>query len=93
MAELKKESANLNDQIVKELKASGLKLSKAIFHNTVESHPLNKNDYSPEYALYAVTTKKERKADMWYTPTGLLIEQPGGRKLIPLAQVKDTDLL
>lgn len=73
------------------LKESGLQLKSATFHKTIRSL----FDGSPEYTFYSPegTQKRQRKANMWYTPAGLLIEQAGKYKMIPLANVADTELL
>lgn len=79
------------------LKENGIPIKCATFHKTINSIV----DGTPEYQYYhpGGTNKKSRTARMWYTPTGLLIEQSGSldqtlrHKLIPLANVSDTELL
>lgn len=76
------------------LKSMGIPLRKAVFHRTVVSLIGG----SPENAFYddrnqVKKAQKSRQALMWYTPNGLLVEQVGKHKLIPLANVSDTDVL
>lgn len=74
------------------MKASGIPLSYCVFHRAILS-AMNE----PETALFSETPKSKRKAKMWYTPNGLLIEQRNHlgkmkHKIIPLANVSDTDI-
>lgn len=50
---------------------------------------------TPEYAFYTPedNLKKERAAKMWFTPHGLVTEQKGHYKIIPLANIVDTIVL
>lgn len=79
------------DNPIEMLKVTGIPIKKASFHKTIASLV----DGTPEYQYYHPdgTQKKTRKALMWYTPAGLLIEQLGRHKMIPLANVSDTELL
>lgn len=89
MAALKKIESNITPVDV--LKENGIPVKKATFHKTISSLV----DGTPEYQYYHPdgTHKKSRKAFMWYTPSGLLIEQNNKYKMVPLANVSDTELL
>lgn len=70
---------------------NGIPVRKAVFHRSVIF------DYAggtPETAYYSADWSKEMKkykvANMWYTPHGLVCEQNGLFKIIPLANVSDT---
>lgn len=75
---------------IEHLKRIGLPIKRAVFHDTVQSRT---KDNMPNFAYYNEHQKKDRKAKMWYTHIGLLMEQEDGHKIIPLANVKETDLL
>lgn len=71
------------------LKANGIPLQKVTFHKTV-----NSDKGEPEYTFYdGGTHRNSRNAKLWYTPTGILMEQGKIHKLIPLANAADTVLL
>lgn len=61
----------------------------AVFHRAVRSHM-----GEPETAFYnpEPNMKPSRVANMWYTPHGLVCEQKGKYKIIPLANVSDTNI-
>lgn len=86
--EAKKEKQN--EFTLEALKKMGLPLSRVVFHDTITSKD---KDNLPEFAMYASHPKKNREAKIWYTPHGVLLQQRGGHKIIPLANVKDTDLI
>lgn len=78
---------------LEELIENGIPVRKAVFHRTVLF------DYAggtPESAFFspewAQDVKKQRVAKMWYTPHGLVCEQNGMWKIVPLANVSDTTL-
>lgn len=75
---------------VESLIAMGIPIKAAIFHDTIRFGVQG----VPEFALYDPSegSKASRTAKMWYTPAGLLCQQGKNQKLIPLANVKDTDL-
>lgn len=76
---------------IESLKMTGIPVKAAFFHRTVLS--MSVAGGTPEHALYdGGTDKKSRLAKMWYTPSGLLIEQKGLYKMVPLANVSDTNL-
>jgi hypothetical protein len=81
--------AKLDTTDYEELKKIGIPVTRVVFHDTVTSRTPG---HAPETALYLEHPKKSRVAKMWYTPHGLLTEQAEGYKMIPLANVKDTDL-
>lgn len=71
---------------------NGIPLRRAIFHdNILFTHC---KECSPETSLFspewAKNVKRFRKANMWFTPHGLVCEQEGEYKIVPLANVKDT---
>lgn len=70
----------------------GIPLKVAIFHDTVRSFEGNG---TPEFAYYDPSEKCQasRKANLWYTPHGVVMEKNGKYKLIPLANCKDTFVL
>jgi hypothetical protein len=72
----------------------GIPIRLAVFHRAVRS---GGKDGTPENAFYAKTDKgnpvPSRIAKMWYTPHGLVTEQAGVYKIIPLANVSDTFVL
>lgn len=77
--------------LLAQLMENGIPIRKAVFHRTVIF------DYAggtPEYAFYSPEwskdIKKNRVAKMWYTPHGLICEQNGHFKIVPLATVSDT---
>lgn len=78
------------DMTIDSMKSTGIPLKAAIFHDTVRFGVKG----TPEFAFYAPSEKSKpsRTAEMWYTPHGLLATQNGLTKLIPLANVKDTDV-
>lgn len=70
---------------------SGIPLAKAVFHRTVTSRA---HGEMPETAFFASgTNNKSRLAKIWYTPHGVVVEQNGKHKIIPLANVSDTNVL
>lgn len=71
------------------LKANSLPVAIATFHKAI----ISMVDGTPEYQFRHNAPKKSRVASMWYTPHGLLIEQRGRHKMVPLASVADTELL
>lgn len=78
-------------QALQDLIENGIPVRKAVFHRTVIF------DYAggtPETAFYCESWSKDMKknkiAKMWYTPHGLVCEQAGLFKIIPLANVSDT---
>lgn len=71
------------------LKANGIRLKKVTYHKTV-----NSSKGEPEYTFYdGGTHRASRNARLWYTTAGILMEQGGMHKLIPLANAADTELL
>lgn len=78
---------------VEELIANGIPVRKAIFHSTIL---FDYGSNTPETVLFSPDwsehTKKNKVARMWFTPHGLICEQMGIYKIIPLAMVKDTTL-
>lgn len=89
----KKESqlqkAEIPDKI-HELIQSGIPLHMAVFSKTVRSRM---SAELPEFAFYDQGGKHSRTAKMWYTPHGVVTEQNGKYKIIPLANVTDTNVL
>lgn len=71
---------------------SGIPIRFAIFHRAIRSHM-----GEPETGMWDPScdkaTKISRVGKMWYTPHGLVIDQGGKFKIIPLANVSDTDVL
>ncbi len=77
-------------EMIKKLIESGIPLRQAIFNKTVLSW---RNE--PENAFYSPQApgrqpKPSRTANLWYTPHGVVTEQGGVYKIIPLANVSDT---
>lgn len=76
---------------LQQLVDAGIPVRKAVFHKTIIFDYTNS---TAEYAYYAATwakdQKKNRIANMWYTPHGLVMEKDGIIKIIPLANVADT---
>lgn len=76
---------------LQQLMDAGIPVRKAVFHKTIIFDYTNS---TAEYAYYAATwakdQKKNRIANMWYTPHGLVMEKDGIIKIIPLANVADT---
>lgn len=80
---------------------SGIPLQMAVFHRTVLSHGDKQGGTGiPETGLFAPSpkgspqaAKPSRTANMWYTPHGVVVEQRGRYKIIPLANVTDTNVL
>lgn len=77
----------------------GVPLQMAVFHRTILSYGGNRGG-EPETALFAPapkgkppTAKPSRTANLWYTPHGIVVEQKGRYKLIPLANCSDTNIL
>lgn len=70
----------------------GLPVSRVVFHDTVLSYG-DQASGIPEFAFYATSAKPSRTAIMWYHSLGLLLEQKGRYKLVPLANVKESDLV
>ena len=70
----------------------GIPLSKVVFHDTVLSYGHNKSG-EPENALYDHGSKPSRTAKLWYTPHGIVVKQKENYKIIPLAAIKDNDVL
>lgn len=77
----------------------GVPLSMAVFNRTVLSYGGN-SGAEPETALYApapkgkaASAKPSRTANLWYTPHGVVVEQKGRYKVIPLGAVNDTNVL
>lgn len=68
----------------------GIPLKKVVFSRTVMSF-----ENQPEFALFTPepNLKASRIAKMWYTPHGVVCEQKGLYKIIPLANVLDTVVL
>lgn len=85
-----KAKKEMPDQI-KALITDGIPLQMAVFQKTVRSgHAAG----TPETAFYASgTSVVSRIAKMWYTPHGVVTEQQGVYKIIPLASVSDTIVL
>lgn len=75
--------------------AMGIPIRKATFHRTV-IFDLGISGGTPEHAYYSPDwgglekSKKHKIARMWYTPHGLVAEQQGVWKIVPLANVSDT---
>lgn len=76
---------------LKSLVEIGIPLRKVVFHRTVIF------DYkagTPESAYYchdwSEVMKKNKQANMWFTPHCVVCEQAGHWKLVPLANVSDT---
>ena len=86
-----KKETETSDFSFETLKELGIPVKAAIFERTVRFGMQG----TPEQALYdpSQKSKKSRTAEMWYTPAGLLCVQGDYKKLIPLGNVKDTDLL
>lgn len=83
-----KSSKGPSKQIL-DLVETGIPLQMAVFHRTVRS-VLGE----PETAFYSSgSNKPSRTANMWYTPHGLVVEQRGHYKIIPLANISDTIVL
>jgi hypothetical protein len=72
---------------------SGILIRQAIFHDTVKFN--SKND-TPENQYFspawASNMRPNKKANMWFTPHGLVMERNGEFKIIPLANCKDLTL-
>ncbi len=74
---------------INEMKVAGIPLQMVVFNKTVRTA-----GGEPETALFhASAVKATRLAKLWYTPHGVLIEQAGVYKIIPLAAVNDTTVL
>jgi hypothetical protein len=76
---------------------SGIPLHSAVFHRSILSHGGSQGG-EPETGLYSpknkgAAPKPSRTANLWYTPHGVVIEQKGRYKIIPLANVSDTNVL
>lgn len=76
---------------LQQLMNAGIPVRKAVFHKTIIFDYQNS---TAEYAYYAANwakdQKKNRIANMWYTPHGLVMEKDGIIKIVPLANVADT---
>lgn len=76
---------------LQQLMDAGIPVRKAVFHKTIIFDYQNS---TAEYAYYAANwakdQKKNRIANMWYTPHGLVMEKDGIIKIVPLANVADT---
>lgn len=83
-------TANKDSFDVQTLMDMGIPVKAAVFHDTIRFGIQG----VPEFALYdpSEKSKSSRTAKMWYTPAGLLCQQGKYTKLVPLANVKDTDL-
>lgn len=68
----------------------GIPLRKVVFGRTVVSIT-----GEPEFAFYSPepNLRPSRVAKLWYTPHGIVCEQAGSYKIIPLANVLDTFVL
>ncbi len=75
-----------------ELIDAGIPLKRVVFHDTVLSLG-GKQGGEPENALYSSGSKPSRTAEMWYTPHGVVVKQRENYKIIPLAAIKDNDVL
>lgn len=78
---------------VQELIDIGIPLKNVIFLEPVLSYKRE-----PENAFYSPLSegrqaKPSRTGSIWYTPHGVVVEQHGMYKIIPLSNVKDTDVL
>lgn len=84
-----------------ELIKTGIPLQMAVFHRTILSHGDKQGGTGiPETGLFSpapkgspMAAKPSRTANMWFTPHGIVIEQRGRYKIIPLANVSDTNVL
>lgn len=92
--EEEKKKPRLNKQIMALIETS-IPIRRAVFHDTVTS-----STGEPEFAFYdqekidgKPAAKPSRLAKLYYTPIGLIVDQKGKIKLIPLANVKDSDVL
>lgn len=97
---MKPTTKTTNQTTIESLIADGIPLQKVILHRTVTSNssfkpgvPIPGNAGEPEQAFYAINPTKTRTANLWYTPHGVVIEQKGRYKIIPLANVSDTNVL
>jgi len=76
---------------LKQLIESGIPLRKVVFGRTVIFEGQNA---TPEFAFYDPNHSQgsiaNRKAKLWYTPHGVICEQRGVYKLVPLSNVIDT---
>lgn len=77
---------------IQELIDIGVPLKMAVFHRAILSYG-TENSGTPETALWSIGGKPMRTAKLWYTPHGLVTEQRGIYKIIPLANVSDTTVL
>jgi len=72
-----------------DLVETGIPITMAVFHRTVRSHT-----GEPETAFFdpdfKPAPKPSKAATMYYTPHGLVCDQKGKFKIIPLANVSDT---
>jgi hypothetical protein len=87
----KKQAPKLEERtmkLIEELIEIGIPVKFASFHKAVNSQLGN----TPEFNFYEDSNKASRRAKMWYTPHGLLTNQEGKYKIIPLANVADTTI-
>ncbi len=79
-----------NKKLLESLTENAIELRRCVFFRTISSRG---GEGFTESALHNVDTKPSRVGRMWYTPHGVVIEQTRGFKIIPLANVTDTDIL
>ena len=76
------------NQNLSKLIESGIPVDHARFHQ-----PINNVDNVPESQMSAKTDNKSRKANMWLTADGLVLEQKGKYIIVPLSNVIFTHAL
>lgn len=80
---------------IDQMKAQGLPLASIVVHRSIQSG----FDGSPETGFYVAGNNKKKRANLWYTPNGVLMEQKDHQsgalvyKMIPLANISDTVVL
>ena len=87
-----KKIKEINQQGVDYIIDTGIPVKRVVFHDTVLSYG-DGSQGTPEFAFYATNAKPSRTAIMWYHALGLLLEQKGKYKIVPLANVKEVDLV
>ncbi len=101
--EYKAKSVDSSQSIMEKIEALiaiGIPLERAVFHSDILSYGANRAGI-PETGLFAPptksgkvhTTKASKTANIWFTPNVVIIEQNGRFKLIPSANLKDSDVL
>lgn len=79
------------NSIIEQLKKDGIGLKTVFFNKTVTS-----SSGEPEFRFFSEgmgQSRPSRVAKLWYTPSGILIEQKDKHKLVPLANVLESELL